>query len=78
VARVHGLRSFMRALTWANVNFDDPNELELFYAQERRKSGDRAEEAFRRLRRLRILNDCGDLLLDGFRSRFRRQRRQLE
>jgi hypothetical protein len=63
----------MRELSWANVNFDDPNELALFYAQERRKGGDRAEEAFQRLRQLGILSDCGELLLDGFRSRFRRR-----
>jgi hypothetical protein len=40
----------MRELSWANVNFDDPDELALFYAQECRKGGDRAEEAFQRLR----------------------------
>jgi hypothetical protein len=62
----------MRELIWADVNFDDPEQLALFYAQERRKGGDRAEEAFQRLRRLGILNDCGELLLDGIRARFRR------
>jgi hypothetical protein len=62
----------MRELTWANVNFDDPDELALFYAQERRKGGDRSEETFQRLRCLGIVNDCGELLLDGIRARFRR------
>lgn len=64
----------MRELTWANVNFDDPDELALFHAQERRKGGDRAEEAFQRLRRLGIMNDCGELLLDGIRARFQRKK----
>jgi hypothetical protein len=67
----------MCELTWANVNFDDPDELALFYAQERRTGGDRAEEAFQRLRRLGILNDCGELYLDGIRARFRRKEAKL-
>jgi hypothetical protein len=68
----------MRELTWANMNFDDPDELALFYEQERRKGGDRSEEAFQRLRRLGIVNDGGELLLDGIRARFRRKKPSLE
>jgi hypothetical protein len=62
-------------LTWANVDFEDPEQRVLFYAQERRKGGERAEAAFQRLRQSGIVDDRGEILLDGFRSRFGRFKR---
>jgi hypothetical protein len=56
--------STTRELTWADVNFDDPEERSRFYEQERRKGGERAKAALQRLRQLGILDDRGELLRD--------------
>ena len=49
-------------LTWADVDFDNPEERARFYEQERRKGGERAQAAFQRLRQLGILDERGGLL----------------
>jgi hypothetical protein len=53
------------ALTWANVDLDNPAERSAFYKQEEAKAGKRAKRAFENLQNQGIMDKKGNLLKTG-------------
>jgi hypothetical protein len=51
-----------RELTWANVDVDDEEEMEIFRQQEERKADERIRKAVKELQDKGILDENGELV----------------